>query len=264
MTPRKIRLTGLSTEDYIHPAEQNMRLKKNAALVSKGLEHFSDLSVSLVRRITLGKHIAITREIAPALMRLTEEVCATLDYAPVPEVFVCHQATQASFCAGAKKTQIILSDYILSKFDADMLRFLIGNLISMLKAGHANLVAVCAVIPPIPGAIALEIPLRAYLRAADMSSDRGGLLACQNFSAAARCILWEAGLPVSELPDSSNTLSFVRAYIEAIEQLSPGWLTEISATWEKWNMESMPPVYRLRELLDWYKKDYPVLMSRWR
>ncbi len=264
MAPRKIKLTGLSTEDYIHPAEQNMRLKKNMTLVSKGLDHFSDLSVSLVRRITLGKHIAITREIAPVLMRLTEEVCATLDYAPVPEVYVCHQATQAAFCAGAKKTQIILSDYILSKFDADMLRFLIGNLISMLKAGHANLVSVCAVLPPTPAAIALEMPLRAYLRAADMSSDRGGLLACQNFSAAARCILWETGLPFSELPDAPGTLPFVRAYIEAIERFSPGWLTELSAAWEKWNMESTPPAYRLRELLNWYKNEYPTLMSRWK
>lgn len=259
----KLMLKGVSSEDYIHPLEQKMRLTSDMKLVSKGLDVLNDLSVSLIRRITLGKHIEVNRTTAPDLDALVRDVCDILDYPQVPRVYICHQAAQTLFCAGSEHVQITFSDYIWEQFDMDMLYFAFGNIISMLKAGHVRLATICSMMIPSTAAAVLEMPLRAYLRAADMSSDRGGLLACQNFSAAAKCILWDAGIPLSEMKNDGDIIRLSRAYINAVDYLEPDWLTQLSSTWKKLNMDSMPHAYRLRELLEWYENGYPALIARW-
>lgn len=258
-------LTGISSNDYIHPTEKKIRINSSEN-ISKGLDALNDLSVSLVRRITLGKHIHVTDETAPVLYNIVKDVCEVLDYAPVPQVYICHQAAQTMFCAGTDQNQITLSDYILEQYDYDMLYFAIGNLISMFKSGHVKLVTVCSMMPPTPVGKAFELLLNTYLRAADLSSDRGGLLACQSFPAAARCILWDAGIPISDTQkmNEDEIIKISEAYINATDTYSPGWLEHIAMGWENLNMTSTPYAYRLKELLTWYRSGYTELLQHWK
>lgn len=265
MSKEKQYLAGISTGDYIHPAEQRMKLDVDSGLISKGLDVLNDLSVSLIRRITLGRHIAVNSVTAPDIDSIVKDVCRILDYPDVPRVYICHQAAQTLFCAGTDQSQITLSDYLLEQYDADMLYFAFGNLISMFKSGHVKLVTVCSMMVTTPATAVFEMPLQAYLRAADLSSDRGGLLACQDFSAAVRCILWDAGIPVSETKtlEEAAMIHLAEAYIQSVEYYSSDWLEQISTGWKKLTMESMPHAYRLKELLDWYHDGYAKLMSQW-
>ena len=266
MDRERIKLIGLKSDDYIAPEESKMLLSGDMALVTKGLDLLNDLCVSLIQRITLGRHIEITRETAPDLYRIIENVCAILDYQPIPKVYVCHQPAQELFCAGTDHNQITFSDYLLEKFDEDMLYFAFGELIAMFKGGHTRLSTVCYLIPPMPEALPLKLPLLAYLRAADLSSDRGGLLACQSFSAAARCILWDAGIPMSEMSEKNEEemIQLVQDYIASVNAVSPELLGEIATSWKKWNMESMPHVYRLKQLLKWYQDGYYDVLAKWK
>lgn len=243
-----------------------MLISGDMALVAKGLDMLNDVCVSLVQRLTLGKHIEITRQTAPELYHIIEDVCTILDYSPVPKVYVCHQPAQELFCAGTDHNQITFSDYLLEKFDEDMLYFAFGELIAMFKGGHTRLSTVCYLIPPTPEALPVKLPLLAYLRAADLSSDRGGLLACQSFAAAARCILWDAGIPMSEMRDKSEEemIQLAQDYIASVKAVSPELLGELATSWKKWNMESMPHVYRLRQLLAWYQDGYHELVAKWK
>lgn len=266
MDRERIILNGLKVDDYISPEESKMLLSGDMPLVTKGLDMLNDVCVSLVQRLTLGRHIEITKETAPDLYHIIEDVCTIMDYTPVPKVYVCHQPAQELFCAGTDHNQITFSDYLLEKFDSDMLYFAFGELIAMFKGGHTRLSTVCYLIPPIPEALPLKLPLLAYLRAADLSSDRGGLLACQSFAAAARCILWDAGIPMSEMSGKSEDemIQLVRDYIASVKAVSPELLGEIATSWKKWNMESMPHVYRLEQLLKWYQDGYHEVVAKWK
>lgn len=261
----KKQLTGLQVRDYMHPQEKKLRLDSDFDLVSKGLDLLNDLNVSVVQRITLGRHIEVTPDTAPRIHKIVADVCRILDFPCAPRVFICHQAAQTLFCAGTDKMQITVSDYIIDHFDDDMLYFAFGNLISMFKAGHVKLVTVCSLMVSSPETLVFELPLNAYLRAADLSSDRGGLLACQSISAAAKVILWNAGIPMEEMrsKNEAEIIALARAYIDAVESTSPEWLTMGAAAWKEWNMESMPEAYKLKTLLEWYTTEYKQLLSGW-
>ena len=243
-----------------------MLLSGDMAIVTNGLDMLNDLCVSLVQRLTLGRHIEITRETVPYLYHIVEDVCTILDYQPVPKVYVCHQPAQELFCAGTEHNQITFSDYLLEKFDEDMLYFAFGELIAMFKGGHTRLSTVCYLIPSAPETLPVKLPLLAYLRAADLSSDRGGLLACQSFAAAAKCILWDAGIPMSEMSgkNEAEIIRLTQDYIASVKAVSPDLLGEIGTSWKKWNMESMPHVYRLEKLLMWYQDGYDDVLGKWK
>lgn len=261
----KVKLTGLCSADYTHPEEKKMQSDADFALVTRGLNVLNDINVSVLKQMTLGKHIEVTDETAPRVRRILNDVCNILDYPNVPRLYICHQAAQTLFCAGTDRMQITVSDYVIDHFDDDMLYFAFGNLISMFKAGHVKLVTICSLMVS-PGTLIFELPLNAYLRVADLSSDCGGLLACQSFAAAARVILWNAGIPIEEMATKSEEemIELTEAFIEAVEQTSPEWLTMGAAAWKKLNMESMPEAYKLKTLLEWYRSDYTQLISRWR
>jgi len=262
----KIRLDGLCAVDYMHPEEKKMQLDVDFPLVSKGLDMLNDINVSVVKQITLGRHIEVNEVTAPRVKRILDDVCRILDYPNIPRVYICHQAAQTLFCAGTDKMQITISDYLIDHFDDDMLYFAFGNLISMFKAGHVKLVTICSLMITSPQTLIFELPLNAYLRAADLSSDRGGLLSCQSFAAAARVILWNAGIPIEEMKQKTEAemIELSKAFIEAVEQTSPEWLTMGMAAWKKLNMESMPEAYKLKTLLEWYQSDYAQFISQWR
>lgn len=261
-------LTGLEVDDYISPEEQKMKLSNDIGAITAGLNALNDICTAFARQITLGRHIELTGETAPQIHEIIVDICNILDYSPVPKIYMCHQPAQELYCAGTNVNQITFSDYLLEKFDTDMLYFVFGELIATFKGGHTKLSTICSFLPPIPQAMALELPLKAYLRAADLSSDRGGLLACQDFSAAAKCILWDAGIPMKDLSSMNETeiIQLSKDYIDAVEGIVPDFAGQLAGTWQKLNMESMPHMYRLKKLLAWYQDEYhgyQAVMANW-
>lgn len=261
----RIVLRGLRSEEYMHPREEEMKHGGDSGLIAKALDMMSDLNAAVMKRMTLGRYVRVDEATAPRLYGLLKEVCRTLDFRDVPRLYITHHAAQNAFCLGAEHMMICMADYLFDHFDDDMMRFMLGNLVGMFKGGHTRLVNVCNLMLGGPATLAFELPLLAYLRAADLSSDRAGLLACQSFSGAARAILWDAGIPLEELAslDEAELIRLAQGYVEDTERCSPGWLNMTSAGWKKLNMEAMPPAFRMRELLAWYQAEYPALMRRY-
>lgn len=248
-------LRDLKVDEYIHPIEKKIRLEEGS-VVAKGLDLIGDINLSLIKRITLGCDVEATEENFPRLIHILKDVCRILDYHnSFPRVYISHAASQSFYIAGGNKTQIVLSDYIADQFTNGMLYYSFGNLVSMAKAGHLRLANASAMMFMTPQAELFRLPIQALLRAADLTSDRGGLLACQRFGDAARCILWEAGIPISDMVDISESqmIHLAEKYVDACEWMSEEWLTSLAKTWIKLNMQIMPPPYRMRELLEWYK-----------
>lgn len=262
----KVCLKGLRLEDYIHPREKKYRQSReeDAGLVGKGLDALNDLSVSIVRRITQGQYVEITRETAPRVMGILDDVCTILDHPTPPRVYVCRQMSQDIAVGGTDSAQILVPDCILDQFDEGMLYYVFGNAVSMFKAGHVRLATVCSVLGDSPLMMPFRLPLQAYLRAADLTSDRGGLLACQDIGAAMRYMLWEAGLPLRETRelDAPALTALAEAYLSEMERVGADWVTHLSSEWMKLNWATTAPIYRLRELCDWYRTDYEAILGR--
>lgn len=260
---KRVVLSNIRVSDYIHPMEKRMHIGENT-IVGKGIDALSDINLAFVKRITLGCSIEVTSDNFPRLITVLEDVCRILGYSNIPRVYITHAASQSFYAFGANKAAILLSDYIADQFTEDMLYFSFGNLISMIKAGHIRLATVCSMMVSTPQTELFKLPLQAMMRAADLTSDRGGLLAAQNFGGAARCILWEAGIPISDMmKNEQEMIRLAEEYVRASEWMSEEWLTGIAKGWTKLNMQIMPPAYRMRELLSWYKEgNYCDLLSQ--
>ena len=261
---RKKRLPGLQEMEYIHEDELAMRHGDSVSVLHAGLDKMNDISVALMKRMVLGRYIAVTDKSAPGLVEAVKDVCMILDYPHIPDIYICHQAAQTIFCAGTDHGIIVISDYILENFDTDMLYFAIGNTISMFKSGHVRMVTAYAIMPDTLFTAPVELGIKKYLRAADLTSDRGGLLACQNISAALKCMLWEAGIPLREIRtlDEGETVQLANAYLQSVENISPDYLTGLAVKVKEYHMDTMPHPYRINQLLVWYGSGYPELVGR--
>lgn len=264
---KKIVFSNLQVNDYIHPDEIKIfNNSDNKTLIDKGLNTLNDVSVSMVRKITLGKYIKLTKNTAPHLIEILENTCKILDFPKIPSLYECHEADHMVLTGGTDNLQITMSDYIIENFDDNMFYFLFGNAISMFKGNHTRLATICSVINGIQYAAPFKLILQTYLRAADLSSDRGGLLACQDFSVAAKCILWDIGMPITDLNNMSEKeiIMITQNYIRETEMISKGKLSDIATLWKKVNSSSSPAYTRLNELYLWYKDGYFNIIDRWK
>lgn len=264
----KIIFKGLKLEDYIHPEEKNFCFgAENISLVQEGLDFLNDLSIQLVRQITEGKWVELKCETAPKIFKLLEEVCTILDFPYRPKIFTRHERSLKIIAGGTDYMQILIPDYILKEYSSKMQLYLIGNTISMFKSGHVQLATISSVLCDNSLTAPVRLALMAYLRAADLTSDRGGLLACQNFEAAARCILAETGFPVNELRylNDSEILNLTEEYILEMSYAESGdsdLLTQFVALLKRVTQDETPPYIRLKELLSWYRSDYQKILFK--
>lgn len=262
----RITLNGLKVEDYIHPEEKFFADKNptNFPLLREGLNFVNDLSVRLVRQITEGKWVELRRQIAPEVFDVAEEACRLLDYPSLPRLFVRRDRYMKITVGGTDYSQMLIPDFILNEFDRQMHLFVFGNAIGMFKGGHVQLATISSVFCDGMLTAPVALVMQAYLRAADLSSDRAGLLCCQDFSAAARCILAETGMPLSELRfwNDDETLRIVESYLEHAEAGSFDMLTENTKFIRRSTSETSPFAVRLRELLTWYRGGYEEIFSR--
>ena len=262
-------LAGLRPDDYVHPNDYAFRNQKGEerSLAERGLDVLADASLALFRRITEGRYVELTETSDPYLTGLLRSTCAILDYPHPPRLFVTHErGTNTSVGGSVSAAQILMPDYILQEYDEDMLYYILGNAVAMLKSGHVRLSTVCAVMVDSPVTKPFQLVLESWMRAADLSSDRGGLLACQSWPAAARCLMAEAGMPPREMRamDDAEIAAVSEGFMLGADDACPNWMTEISGLWKKLNWSTTPPAERMRQLKAWLNGGYESLMCRWR
>lgn len=213
---------GLLPETIKHPDEDKayfnvMRSKKIQSL----LKQANDLSVEFFIGTVRGSYVELSEETAPDFFRVLKDVCRILNFPEIPRVFTRHAMSQEVIACGSEEKYLVVSDYTMDEFNEDEMYYLVGNAIAMYKAGHTDL---SNLLQFLGGQLffAIDLPLKAFLRAADLTSDRGGLLACQSFAAAARCHFHELGLPLSQSRELFKTdeeaEAFVSRYLETVDE----------------------------------------------
>lgn len=259
---------GLQVSDFIHEKELELQSGViHSPEVKKLIEMVSDVNLKLNKTRIQGTYVQLFSHTAPEVFGVLEDVCRILGHPQVPELYLCKMMSVIIQPCSAERDYIIISDYVLEQYDTDMLYFAFGNAITMILAGHVKMTTAAAYMGCNIWTALPQMKFKAYLHAADATSDRGGLLACQSLAAAARCHLLELGMP----PALSRRLfttdqeaeEFIEGYLEALDS-SAGHNRSFAILGEWWiNTNSFEGAgnMMLSDLYRWYKQDYRRILE---
>lgn len=202
----KTRLLGLSNYDYEHPQDTAAmqalaKIPGIDKVVRKINEHGLD---KLYRVVYTGSNIRVTPKNFPQLHHALVYVCETLDVPNIPDFYV-QQGFINAFTIGVEKPIVVIKSGCVSLLTYDELLFVLGHELAHIKSEHMLYHQMAQIFPfmsSLLGAIGslvgsgLQVALLNWYRKSEYTSDRGGLLACQNIDAAITAMMKIAGAPM--------------------------------------------------------------------
>lgn len=200
-----VKLRKLRVEQFAHPDDNAaMKSLKKVKAVDGFVSFVEDKSNSIfIRMNTLGNCVRITQENDPRVYRIFREVCDTLDYKTIPEMYSTRSYALDVEPSGVDKPVLVIPDYVLNNYDDDLLRFNFGRAVTRLKSESLKfyvaaqmMLLATANIAPLSEPVKLAVAN--WMRKSELTADRGGLLACQNIEAAMTFLLNKAGMPIQE------------------------------------------------------------------
>ncbi|WP_083959154.1 M48 family metallopeptidase [Herbidospora mongoliensis] len=207
-TPDRSRtpLPGISSRAYEHPAD------RSALVAMRSLTGFDSVlkrtsglfSERRLRLMFLASAVRTSETQFRALYDMGRDSAYILDLARIPEVYVQQDPKVYAMAIGFDEPFIVVSTGCLDLLDDEELRFVIGHETAHILSGHAVygtmlqiLTRLATRVAWIPlGYIGLRVivaALEEWARKAEMSADRGGLLAGQDPDAALRALMKLAG-----------------------------------------------------------------------
>lgn len=258
---RRTILKGLTAAHFICSEEKKMReegvLQKAAVQkLIRTTSKSTDLAMATVRE---GTYVHLTKETSPKLYRILLDVCTILDCDVYPDIYLVRREYPIAIPCSGKGIYIVISTFTVEYYDEDMLYYAFGNAMAMVKAGHVHMSQLMAYMPGGLLTAALKAILLRFIHAADMSSDRGGLLACQSFAAAVRCHILEMGMPPTEarkfFTTDAEAVEFIKGYLtiqKELKEKTASLFTKVAQTMQDLNTIEAPGNQMLQGLLEWY------------
>ena len=207
---RKI-LTGLSSQTYEHPFDRQ-------ALVS--LEKMPGISLMFKKINEYGIDRLLGFKFNAMCMRVNErnfpdlyqaftEACNIIDVSPIPELYLIHGTGYIkTLTIGANKPMVIINIDGLESLTHEELLYVFGHELGHIKSKHLLYHQTALILPGLGKVIAnstlglgglatngVEFALYQWVMMAKLTSDRAGLLACQDINTATSALIKLAGLP---------------------------------------------------------------------
>ncbi len=213
----RVRLTGISSRAYEHPADRSalVALRKLSGFDVLLRKLFGLFNERALRLSYLANGVRVSEVQFPNIYSLVRDGSYILDLPDVPEVFVQQTPVVNAMALGKDRPFIVITTGLINLHDEEELRFVVGHELGHVLSGHAvyrtmlmyliNLAARIAWMPiGYIGVKAIVFGLEEWFRKSELSCDRAGLLACQDVDAARRALMKIAGgAQLSELnPDA--------------------------------------------------------------
>ena len=145
----------------------------------------------------------------PEVYNTLLSVCQTINLNPIPDLYIQEGGEINAFAVGSEKPIIVLNEGTIEKLNPIELTFIIGHEVGHIKSQHMVYQLLAKLILPIIGDIIesatlgignifttpIQIALLSWSRKSEFSSDRAGLLACQDINAAITAFMKKAGVP---------------------------------------------------------------------
>ena len=202
----RVRLTGISSRAYEHPAD------RSALVALRKLTGFDTLLKLLnglfneraMRLNFLASGVKVSERQFPHIYEMLRDGAYVLDMDKVPELFVTQTPLVNAMALGTNTPFIVLNTGLVDLLDAEELRAVIGHELGHVLSGHAvyrtmlyNLILLAQRIAWMPigylGLRAIIWGLEEWYRKSELSCDRAGLLAGQDEGAARRGLMKLAG-----------------------------------------------------------------------
>jgi Zn-dependent protease with chaperone function len=202
--PRKI-LTDIAAVSWEHPADRAALQAVRAVpgfneAVKKIVGFFGERGIRLIFQ---ANAVRVGPTQFPKLHSLMTEVTTTMNWPDQPELFVSQTPMVNAGAVGVEHPFIVLNSGALNLLDDDEMRVLLGHELGHVMSGHVLYRTVTILIltlgfrnlPFLAGIVLLPIQLALleWYRKSELSSDRAGLLASQDSTAAMRVFLKLAG-----------------------------------------------------------------------
>ena len=201
----------------------------------------------------------------PTLYRILREGCEILDL-PEPELYVRYSPQYNAYTAGVQRTFIVLQSSLIDDFTDEELAFVVGHELGHIKCSHVLYQMVGRMLLKLLevfgrstlglgplAALPLVSAFYEWMRNAEISCDRAGLLVCQNPRAAFTATM-KLGAGSTRLDAEMNVDHFLdqaRAYSDATGPDALGKL--LLFIMYSWYLDHPQVVYRAKALDEWIR-----------
>ena len=213
----RVRLTGISSRAYEHPADRSalVALRKLSGFDVLLSKLFGLINERALRLTFLAGAVKVSERQFPHIHALVRDGAYILDLPDVPECYVIQSPIVNAMAIGRDRPFVVVTTGLVNLHDEEELRWVVGHELGHILSGHAVyrtmmliLIQLAARIAWMPigylGLRAIIWGLEEWFRKSELSCDRAGLLAGQDVDAARRALMKLAGGPyLSELnPDA--------------------------------------------------------------
>ena len=212
----RVRLTGISSRAYEHPADRSalVALRKLSGFDTLLRKLFGLFNERAFRLTYLAGAVRVSERQFPHIHEMVRDGAYILDLPEVPECYVLQTPLVNAMALGRDKPFIVINTGMVELLDAEELRAVIGHELGHILSGHAvyrtmlvillRLAARAAFLPIALALTAIIWGLEEWFRKSELSCDRAGLLAGQDLDASRRVLMKLAGgAQLSELnPDA--------------------------------------------------------------
>jgi Zn-dependent protease with chaperone function len=213
----RVRLTGISSRAYEHPADRSalVALRKLSGFDVLLSKLFGLINERSLRLMYLAGAVKVSEVQFPHIHALVRDGAYILDLPEVPECYVIQTPEVNAMAIGRDRPFVVLTTGLVNLNDEEELRFVVGHELGHILSGHAVyrtmlllLIQLAQRIAWMPigylGLRGIIWGLEEWFRKSELSCDRAGLLAGQDVDAARRALMKLAGGPyLSELnPDA--------------------------------------------------------------
>lgn len=211
-------LTDIASPSWEHPADraalESLRRVPGFDQVLRAL--FGMFGERSIRLAFQANAVQVTAKQFPQIHSQYEEVLRTLDAPGYYELFIAENPFVNAGAYGMNRPFIVLHSQAVRVLNEEELRFILGHEVGHVLSGHVlyrTMMALLILLAqqgfPVVGlaARAILLGLMEWSRKAELSSDRAGLLACQNPEASLSAFMTLAGGSPAE---GTNLNEFLR------------------------------------------------------
>jgi Zn-dependent protease with chaperone function len=201
----RVRLTGISSRAYEHPADRSalVALRKLTGFDVLLRRLFGLFNERAFRLTYLASAVRASERQFPHVYEMVRDGSYILDLPDVPEVYVSQDPAVNAMALGRDKPFIVITTGMINLYDPEELRWVVGHELGHILSGHAvyrtmllillRLAARAAFLPLALALTAIIWGLEEWFRKSELSCDRAGLLAGQDLDAARRALMKLAG-----------------------------------------------------------------------
>jgi Zn-dependent protease with chaperone function len=204
--PGRARFPGISSRAYEHPADRTalVALRKLHGIDTAIKKFQSMFSERVIRMEHLGTTVRTSDRQFARIHQMLRDAADVLDLDRVPEMYVRQTPVVNAYTMGMNEPFIVLTTGLVDLMSPEELRFCVGHELGHAMSGHSlyqtiafYLIALGSMAASVPlggiGLQAIQAAFGEWMRKAELSSDRAGLLVTQDRDTCLRALMKLAG-----------------------------------------------------------------------